>query len=433
MQRGRGDDAGNGELKYNAGQAPPPAARNSTAMDASGHVRPTVRIPRAIWALGFVSLFMDASSELVHSLLPVYLAGTLGASAFAIGMIEGTAEALALIVKVFSGYLSDALGKRKPLVLLGYGLAAVVKPLFPLAGSVGMVVTARFIDRIGKGIRGAPRDALIGDLAPPEVRGASFGLRQSMDTVGAVIGPLLAIGLMLVFVGDIRTVLWFAVPPAVIAVALVLFAVREPADSVQKAARLPISRAGLASLGSPYWRIVVVGGLLSLARFSEAFLVLRASERGLSNSYVPLVLVVMSLVYTLTAYPAGRLSDRMSRRSLLLVGIALLIAADAVLAVAQTPVVVFAGVALWGAHMGMTQGLLATLIADVAPPQHRGTAFGMFNLASGIALLVASALAGLLWDQGGASLTFVVGGCIAALAWLAALVVLPASATMRAA
>ncbi len=397
--------------------------------NASTKRRQVVRVPGAIWALGFVSLFMDASSELVHSLLPVYLAGTLGASAFAIGMIEGTAEALALIVKVFSGYLSDAFGKRKPLVLLGYGMAAAVKPLFPLAGSVGVVVTARFLDRIGKGIRGAPRDALIGDLAPPEVRGASFGLRQSMDTVGAVIGPLLAIWLMVLFVGDIRTVLWFAVPPAVIAVALVLFAVREPADTAHRPARLPISRDGLAQLGSAYWRIVLVGGLLSLARFSEAFLVLRAAERGLSNTYVPLVLVVMSLVYTVTAYPAGRLSDRIPRRVLLLVGIALLIAADAVLALADTPLLVLIGVAVWGAHMGLTQGMLATLIADVALPQHRGTAFGMFNLVAGVALLIASALAGLLWDVGGPALTFLVGGCLAALTWLAALVMLPASPT----
>lgn len=395
------------------------------ARRSSPEGRATVHVPRVIWALGFVSLFMDASSELVHSLLPVYLAGTLGASAFAIGMIEGTAEALALIVKVFSGYLSDAFGKRKPLVLLGYGLAAVVKPLFPLAGSVGVVVAARFLDRIGKGIRGAPRDALIGDLAPLEVRGASFGLRQSMDTVGAVLGPLLAIGLMVLFVGDIRSVLWFAVPPAVIAVALVLFAVREPAGTAHRPARLPISRAGLAQLGTAYWRIVLVGGLLSLARFSEAFLVLRAAERGLSNTYVPLVLVVMSLVYTVTAYPAGRLSDRIARRSLLLAGIALLVAADVVLALADTPALVLVGVALWGAHMGLTQGMLATLIADVAPPQHRGSAFGMFNLVAGIALLVASALAGLLWDADGPALTFVIGGCLAALTWLAALALLP--------
>jgi len=395
-------------------------------------IRTVVRIPSGIWALGFVSLFMDASSELVHSLLPVYLVGTLGASAFAVGIIEGTAEALALIVKVFSGYLSDAFGKRKPLVLLGYGLAAVVKPLFPMAGSVGVVVTARVLDRIGKGIRGAPRDALIGDLAPPEVRGASFGLRQSMDTVGAVIGPLLAIWLMLLFVGDIRTVLWFAVPPAVIAVALVMFVVREPAGTVHTAARLPISRAGVASLGPVYWRIVAVGGLLSLARFSEAFLVLRAAERGLPNTWVPLVLVVMSLVYTLTAYPAGRLSDRIPRRLLLLAGIALLIAADAILALADTPVLVFVGVALWGAHMGLTQGMLATLIADVAPAQHRGSAFGIFNLAAGVALLIASVLAGLVWDAGGPALTFVIGGCLAALAWFAAWAMLPSASTRTA-
>jgi MFS family permease len=381
-------------------------------MTASATKRP--RLPTSVWALGFVSLFTDVGSEMVHSLLPVLLAGTLGASAMTIGLIEGAAESLVLITKVFSGYISDAFGKRKPLVLLGYGLAAVVKPLFPLAGSVGTVVTARLLDRFGKGIRGAPRDALIADVTPAEVRGAAFGLRQSMDSIGAVIGPLLAVALMAIFLGDIDTVLWFAVAPGFIAVALIVFFVREPAQ-VERHARLPISRAGLASLGRPFWMVVVVGGLLSLARFSEAFLILRGSQLGLSNSLVPMVLVIMSVVYTLSAWPVGVLSDRWSRRSLFALGMLVLILADGMLAMAQGPLGVFIGAGLWGLHLGMNQGLLSAMIADTTPVAWRGTGFGVFSLISGIALLIASVAAGAIWDQFGSQTTFVVGGIFALL------------------
>ncbi len=372
------------------------------------------RLPPSVWALGFVSLFTDVGSEMVHSLLPVLLAGTLGASALTIGMIEGAAESLVLITKVFSGYISDAFGKRKPLVLLGYGLAAAVKPLFPLAGSVETVVTARLLDRLGKGIRGAPRDALIADVTPAEVRGAAFGLRQSMDSIGAVLGPLLAVGLMAVFLGNIHAVLWFAVVPGMIAVALIVFVVREPAQT-ERHARLPISRAGLASLGKPFWMVVVVGGLLSLARFSEAFLILRGSQLGLSNSLVPLVLVIMSVVYTISAWPVGALSDRWSRGALFAAGMIVLVFADAMLALADGSFAVFVGAGLWGLHLGMTQGLLAAMIADTTPSAWRGTAFGVFSLICGIALLVASVAAGALWDRYGPQTTFLVGGMFALL------------------
>lgn len=371
-------------------------------------------IPGTIWALGLVSLFTDMGSEIVHSLLPVLLTG-LGASALVIGLIEGTAEALVLVTKVFSGYLSDALGRRKPLVLLGYGLATLSKPLFPLAGSVAMVAGARFVDRFGKGIRGAPRDALVSELAPPSIRGACFGLRQSLDTVGAVLGPLCAVALLWWFADDIRTVLWFAVAPGVVAV-LLLLRVREPADAAARSARLPISRAGLARLGAPFWRLAVLGMLVSLARFSEAFLVLRASERSLPLTLVPLVLVVMSVVYALTAYPMGQLSDRLARWKLLAIGMLVLAFADAVLASANGFTLLFAGIALWGLHMGLTQGILSTLIADVAPDSHRATAFGVFNLLSGAGLLAASALAGWLWDRHGPAATFWIGAAVALLA-----------------
>ena len=376
---------------------------------ADPHARP--RIPRTIWALGFVSLFTDMGSEMVHSVLPVLLTG-LGASALVIGMIEGSAEALVLVTKVFSGYLSDAIGKRKPLVLLGYGLATLVKPLFPLATSVGMVVTARLLDRLGKGIRGAPRDALVGDLAPAEIRGACFGLRQSMDTVGAVLGPLFAVALLWLTHDALRVVLWWAVLPGIVAVALLL-KIPEPADIAARTAKLPLSRDGMARLGRPFWSLAMLGLLIALARFSEAFLVLRASERGLPLTAIPLVLVVMSVVYTLTAYPIGHLSDRVSRTLLLAIGLLVLAVADVVLGLADGFAGLFVGIGLWGLHMGLTQGLLAAMIADVAPAAHRGTAFGLFNLLSGAGLLGASILAGWLWDRHGPPATFFSGAALA--------------------
>ena len=392
------------------------------------------KIPRTVWALGIVSMFTDMGSEMVHSLLPILLASGLGASALTIGLIEGSAEALVLVTKVFSGYISDALGKRKSLALLGYGLAAVVKPLFPLATSITGITTARLLDRLGKGIRGAPRDALVADVTPAEIRGAAFGLRQSMDTVGAVVGPLLAVALLWWWHDDIRLVLWVAVLPGLFALLLLATLVKEPADVAKRTARMPISREGLMRLGTPFWRLVALGALISLARFSEAFLVLRASERGVDLTWVPLVLVVMSIVFTLSAYPAGVLSDRMPRMRVLAVGMALLVLADVALAMAQDWRLVFVGVALWGLHLGLSQGVLASMITDRVPPQYRGTAFGVFNLGSGVALLFASGSAGLLWDQVSPAMTFWAGAGVA-LAGVAACIAMrsePAGAQPRA-
>jgi MFS family permease len=374
-------------------------------------------IPRGVWALGFVSLFMDTSSELVHSLLPIFLVSVLGASMTSVGLIEGVAEATALIVKIFSGTLSDYLGRRKALTVLGYGLAAITKPLFPLAGSVGMVLTARFIDRIGKGIRGAPRDALVADLSPLQLRGASFGLRQSLDTIGAFAGPLIAIVAMGLLADDIRAVFWIAVIPALLSLAILLAFVEEPdrrADG--RPTRVPLRRADLKTLSPAYWAVVTVGAVLTLARFSEAFLVLRASGTGLAITFVPLVLVVMNVTYAASAYPAGVWSDRAGRRVVLLVGVGMLVLADVVLALASTIWIVMVGVALWGLHMGLTQGLLASMVTDTAPTALRGTAFGAFNLVSGIAMLVASVLAGLLWDRFGATGTFTAGAIFSLIA-----------------
>lgn len=374
-------------------------------------------VPRTVWALGIVSLFMDASSELVHSLLPVFLVTALGASALSVGLIEGVAEATANITKVFSGALSDYLGRRKALTVIGYGLAAATKPLFPLADSVALVFTARFIDRIGKGIRGAPRDALIADVTPAHARGAAYGLRQSLDTVGAVAGPLLAIAFMLLLEDDIRTVLWIALVPAGIAVAVLVYGVREPPRTDNaRAARQPIRAAHLRRLGSDYWWLLAIAGVLAMARFSEAFLILRAGDVGLAIAFVPVVMVVMNVVYALSAYPAGRLSDAVGRRGLLACGVALLIAGDVVLALAPDFQVVMGGVVLWGLHMGLTQGIFAAMVADMAPEALRGTAFGIFNLAGGAALLLASALAGWLWDAHGPAATFAAGAVFAALA-----------------
>ena len=382
-------------------------------------------LPRAIWALGFVSLLMDVSSEMIHSLLPVFMVVSLGASATVVGVVEGVAEATALIVKVFSGVVSDWWGRRKPLALLGYGLGAASKPLFALATGVGAVLAARFIDRIGKGIRGAPRDALIADLTPPQIRGAAFGLRQSLDTVGALLGPALAIVLMLALADDFRAVFWFAVVPGALAVLLLALGVREPERQAGVARVNPIRRDSLRQLGAAFWAVVAVGAVFTLARFSEAFLVLRARQAGLPLAWAPLVMIGMNVVYAASAYPFGRLADRIDQRRLLVAGLAVLIAADALLALGDRMVMLAAGIALWGLHMGMTQGLLATMVAARAPSALRGTAFGVFNLASGAAMLVASVIAGVLWDRLGAAATFVAGGVFAAVA-LAGMLLVPA-------
>ncbi len=379
------------------------------------------QIPASIWVLGFVSMLMDISSEMIHSLLPMFMVTTLGASAFMVGLIEGLAESTALIVKVFSGAWSDYLGKRKGLAVFGYALGALTKPLFAIAPTMGIVLTARLLDRIGKGVRGAPRDALVADIAPPHLRGAAFGLRQSLDTVGAFLGPLLAVCLMLLWANDFRAVFWVAVIPGLMAVALLLFGVHEPERHEDSKRSNPIRRENLERLSASYWWVVGIGAVFTLARFSEAFLVLRAQQGGIPIALVPLVMVAMNLIYALSAYPFGKLSDRVSHAKLLALGLVILIAADLVLATNDHWGVVIVGVTLWGIHMGITQGLLATMVADTAPADLRGTAYGFFNLISGIAMLVASGVAGLLWDQLGASFTFYASAafCVVALAGLA--------------
>lgn len=371
-----------------------------------GHLR---QIPKSIWVLGFVSLLMDVSSEMIHSLLPLYMVTTLGTSVLAVGLIEGVAEATALIVKIFSGVLSDYLGQRKRLALLGYALGAFTKPLFAIATSSGLILSARIIDRVGKGIRGAPRDALVAEIAPAHLRGAAFGLRQSLDTVGAFLGPLLAVGLMILWANDFRAVFWVAVIPGLLAVLLLFLGVTEPKQNHTNHRINPISIANLKRLNAAYWWVVIIGALFMLARFSEAFLVLKGQQSGIPIAYTPLIMVAMNIIYAATAYPFGKLSDRLSHTRLLAFGLIVLIAADLVIANSHHWSTLLFGLTLWGIHMGITQGLLAALVAATSPKDLLGTAYGFFNLMSGIALLVASALAGLVWDLYGSSATFYAG------------------------
>lgn len=368
------------------------------------------QIPRGVWALGLVSLLMDISSEIIHALLPLYLVTVLGVSTLTVGFIEGIAEATASITKVFSGAISDWLGKRKFLAALGYGLAAFTKPIFPLAATVEWLIAARFIDRVGKGIRGAPRDALVADLSPPEIRGASFGLRQSLDTIGAFLGPLLAIAFMWWLANNFVVVFWIAVIPAFLSFGLIVFAVREPDRPVElRKVKMPLGRAELGRLGSAFWWVVAVAAVFTLARFSEAFLILRAQSIGLAIMWAPVVMIVMNVFYAVSAYPAGVLSDKANRATVMIVGLLFLVVADLCLALSPNILGLLVGAALWGLHMGFTQGLLATLIADAAPAELRGTAFGVFNLITGVVLLLASVVAGALWDVSGPQATFLAG------------------------
>nr|WP_276534118.1 MFS transporter [Pseudomonas kermanshahensis] len=394
-----------------------PARRPMRTTEKTGHTiaaKGLPKIPRSVWALGFVSMFMDISSEMIHALLPLYMVTVLGTSVVAVGFIEGIAEATASITKVFSGALSDRLGKRKLLTVVGYGLGALTKPVFPLASGLDWLIAARFVDRIGKGIRGAPRDALVADVTPPELRGAAFGLRQALDTVGAFLGPLLAILLMWLTASHFQTVFWVAVIPALVAVGTLVAFVHEPeATATSRPVRSPLTLHQLRRLGAGYWRLIALAMVFTLARFSEAFLLLRAQDMGLAALWAPAVLVVMALAYSLSAYPAGVLSDRLGRRGVLMAGLGLLLLADVMLALWPGWAGLALGVVAWGLHLGFTQGVFAALIADSAPANLRGTAFGLFHLLTGVALLIASVVAGLMWDGVGFQATFLLGAVLA--------------------
>lgn len=378
---------------------------------------PLAKMPSSIWALGFVSMLTDLSSELIFSLLPIFLVSVFGASAFLVGLIEGVSEAIALLVRVFSGMFSDYLGKRKTLAVFGYSFSALSKPLFALASNIGIVFLARFLDRIGKGMRGAPRDALIADIAPTTQYGAAYGLRQSLDTIGAILGPLLALILMMIWNNNFQAVFWVAVIPGILSVLVLILFVHEPVKPIGTKTINPIQFKELKKLSSTYWWVVTIGAIFTLARFSEAFLLLRAQQAGASVTWIPLILVAMNLMYSMSAYPFGKLADKMNHNKLLIIGLFILIAADFTLAFSSSLVLIYIGSCLWGLHMGATQGLFAAMVAGTAPNELRGTAFGFFNLICGIAMLVASILAGLLWDNFGSVFTFLAGAlfCIMSL------------------
>jgi len=400
-----------------AGEDTPPTAKS-----------PWRRIPASIWALGGTSLLMDMSSEAIHALLPVFIVGVLGASPTVLGLMEGVAEGLASVTKLFSGVISDRLRNRKALTIVGYLLGALSKPVFAFAPTVGWVFAARAADRFGKGIRGAPRDALVADIAPPEVRGAAFGLRQSLDTVGAFLGPLAAMAILLWFETGLRIVFLLAAIPAFLAVIVLWLGVKEPRQAPEEDSRIPRPWPwqGGATLPLAFWAVVLIGGLLTMARFSEAFLVLHAQDEGFELAFLPLVLVIMNVVYAAVSYPAGALSDRIAPHKLLAAGCFVLLAADVVLAGASSIPWTVAGIALWGLHMGLTQGVLAALVAAAAPAAIRATAFGLFNLIMGMVMVASSAVAGVLWEELGATATFMMGGAFSALAVFGALAVGPA-------
>lgn len=372
-------------------------------------------VPQGVWLLGFVSLLMDMSSEMIHSVLPLFMVATLGASVLLLGVLEGIAESVALLLKLFAGAISDYTRRRKPLVVAGYALATIAKPMFALAGSVGMVFFARTIDRIGKGIRGAPRDALITDMTPAAIRGAAFGLRQSLDTVGALLGPSIAVVVLAATASNFTWVFAVATIPAAIALGVLVIGVRET-PRTNRAPGPRLEWRHVRNLPDAFWWVAAVGAAVGLARFSEAFLILRGDSLQLPQASAPLVLLVMNVVYAVTVYPLGRLSDRWQRRGhgyLLVAALVLLVAADVVLGFARSTTTLWLGVALWGLHMGASQGLLARMVADAAPLAQRGTAFGVFNSISGVAVLIANVLVGLLWDVYGPQFAFLTGAGIA--------------------
>ena len=373
------------------------------------------RLPRNVWVLGFVSLLMDLSSEIYHALLPAFITVTLALPVVALGAIDGIAEATASFAKLASGRLSDRSMKRKPWVLLGYGLAALSKPLFPLAQGALELMGARFADRVGKGIRGAPRDAIIADETPAEMRGKAFGLRQALDTVGAFIAPLAAIALMFAFADDIRAVFWIAAIPAVLSFLLALVAVHEPAVRAAPAKARAFFH-GFRDIDRTGRRLLAVAFLFTLARFSEAFLILRAIDVGVSTALSPLALVAFNLGFMALAYPAGALSDRISPRTVLMAGMATLVVADLILGLGNGIPSLIAGTVLWGAHMALTQGIFLRMIADAAPEHLRATSFGAFYFVTGVGTLLASLAAGFIWDRDGGSATFLAGAAAAAVA-----------------
>ncbi len=366
-------------------------------------------LPATVWILGIASLLNDVSTEIIHSVLPLYMVTALGASFIAVGLLEGTAEALASVLKVGAGGLSDLLGKRKALVVSGYALSTLVKGCYALAGDMTMVMIARLGDRVGKGIRVGPRDALVADSTSPEQRGAAYGLRQSLDTVGAVIGPGLSFVLLSLWHMDYKNIFAIAIVPGIIAVLLLLIGVREPEKRESKSDDKKLHKDLLKRLSPAYWSLVVVSFLFNLGNSSDAFILLKGKEAGLALGMVPLMLVVMNVFYAACAYPAGKLSDKLGRVAMLRVGLLFYALVYLGFAFCNTQWQVWTLMALYGVQLGLTQGTLLALVSDVTDADTRGTAFGMISLVTGLALLPASLIAGFLWQNVGSWATFGAG------------------------
>lgn len=372
-------------------------------------------LPRNVWVLGLVSLFNDTATEMSYWLLPQFLVSVLGAGPMAFGFIEGAAQTVASFARLFSGFLADRLKRRKALAGAGYTLANLTKPLLALSTSWMQVFWIRFADRAAKGFRGAPRDALLADSVEPDRRGAAFGLRQSMDSAGAILGPLGAVVLLPVFLGNVRMVFWAAAVPGLISIVLVWALVREvrPSSATKSSRQAnPPFRLWSAS-NRRLLGILLAVAIFSLGNSSDLFLILRAQNLGVSTHWAPLLGLVFNTVYTLLSWPAGWLSDRLPRRILVVLGYLTYSLIYCGFAVTSSKVFVWPLFAIYGAYYAFTEGVLKAWIADLVPSEARASAYGVFNWIVGLAAFPASLLAGWLWVHASPAAPFYFGGATA--------------------
>jgi len=380
------------------------------------------RLPRNVWALSWVAFFNDTATEMGYWLLPQFLVGVLGASPMTFGLIEGAAETVSSFGRLLSGWLSDRLRRRKPLVAAGYTVANIVKPWLAVAASWGQVFWVRFTDRAAKGFRGAPRDALIADSVPQAQRGAAFGLRQAMDTAGAVLGPLGALALLPLFSGDVRKVFWLATIPGAVCILLVWFGVSEvrPAEHVGAVREPPLHPV---NWNKSLVIILIAAGLFSLGNSSDLFLILRAQNLGVRAALAPGLGLLFNLVYTSLSWPAGKLSDQIPRRALVVLGYLIYGAVYLGFSLVRGPQFVWFLFAVYGMYYAMTEGVIRAWIADLVPSSSRGSVFGVFNWLVGVAALPASLVAGWLWRHYSPPAPFFVSALLsfsaALLLWLA--------------
>jgi MFS family permease len=387
------------------------------------------KIARNVYALSAVSFFTDASSEMIYPLLPVFLTVTLGASAESLGIIEGAAETTAALLKLASGWWSDRVRRRKPLIAFGYGLASAARPLVAIAQSAGQVLAIRVTDRVGKGIRGAPRDALIADSVDPSVRGKAFGIQRTSDHAGAVVGPLLAFAVLNWWHTPLRKVFWLAAIPGAIALAIAIFVVQEQHAE-------PASKESVATspslLPKRFWGVLGAITLFTLGNSTDAFLLLRATQLGVPVALAPILWAMLHVVKSSTSTPGGVLSDRVGRKPTVVAGWMIYAVVYLGFARATAAWHAWALFAVYGVYFGLAEGPERALVADIVPGGRRGTAFGWYNLSIGIAALPASIVFGWIWDRSGPHTAFLFGAAIAGLASLALLAVPSSSSGSRA-